>query len=87
MGIFSRVKDMFYKVPENGRAIDEPVNFNTKASTGKVCYICAGDILVNEATRDFKGEPVHKRCFKKCKKLVLQGLSLEAIQKSLRGEK
>ncbi len=85
MGIFTKIKGMFIKEVETGHL--EPITFsNTNKPTGKYCYICAGEILENEATRDFKGEPAHKRCTKKVKKLVLQGLSLESIQETLRGK-
>jgi hypothetical protein len=96
MGIIDKIKNIFGKkqpvevTPEQDleSPIEETLTEENKGSpTGEKFFICAGDICSNEATKEFKGNKSHKRCVKKCKKLVFQGLSLEQIQQTLRGEK
>ena len=75
MKIFQKIKDLFKK-EEKEKPVLAEIPFETQEDKKEVvgtCAICKGNVFSEEPTNNFQGNLVHKRCFRKAKKLAYSG--------------
>ena len=87
MGIFKKLKNIFFKEEDENKQEDlEPVQQEVPQPKGELvgqCVLCAMAIGSEDNVSQLGVNTVHKRCFKKARKLMFQGLSQEEIVKRL----
>jgi hypothetical protein len=86
MGIFKKLKNIFFKEEEETKEIQEYVPQEVPQPKGELvgqCALCAMAIGAEDNVSQLGTNTVHKRCFKKARKLMFQGLSQEDIVKRL----
>lgn len=75
MKIFKKIKD-FFKKEEKEKPVIAEVPVEAQEDKGEIvgtCAICKGNIYSTEPKNNFQGNLVHKRCFRKAKKLAYSG--------------
>ena len=86
MSFLSKIKDIFSSKKEEPQetSIEEnkPIN---EINDNEIlnCSLCQLQINKEEKTKELNNNLVHKRCFKKAKKLMFSGKSIEEISKEL----
>ena len=87
MGVFKKLRDVFFKEEEENRQESlEPIKQEVPQPKGELvgqCALCSMAIGSEDNVSQLGQHTVHKRCFKKCRKLMFQGISQEEIIKRL----
>lgn len=89
MGIFSKVKDFFKAARENAdKKVEEVMQpapkpvIEVRGDLIGQCALCGYAIGSEDRSSNLNGKDVHRRCFKKAKKMTLQGKSQEEMAKA-----
>lgn len=77
MTFLDKLKSFFKKQPqvetvEVQKAPESPLG---------ACILCQEPILESDRVKEINGSPVHKRCFKKTQKAIMQGQRAEDVWK------